>query len=149
MLSIVDPTANFKIIAKVPSGPDPHEVEASTDGRLAFISNYGGGAYNTITVVDLVGQKVLSTVDLGPLRGPHGLIFSAGKLWFTAEAAKVIEELGISGVSLSNGRTIIVEKTDAGNWQDVSKTLGPVRRHPASSNGGHTRVTAIVPRSTS
>ena len=92
-LSIVDPASNFKIVARMPSGPDPHEVEASTDGKLAFISNYGGGAYNTITVIDLVGQKVLSTVDLGPLRGPHGLMFSAGRLWFTAEAAKVIGTL--------------------------------------------------------
>ena len=88
-LAIVDPTT-LKVLARVPSGPDPHEVEASTDGKLAFISNYGGGAYNTITVVDLVAQKVLRTVDLGPLRGPHGLMFTGGKLWFTAEAAKVI-----------------------------------------------------------
>jgi YVTN family beta-propeller protein len=88
-LAIVDP-ATLKVLARVPSGPDPHEVEASTDGKLAFISNYGGGAYNTITVVDLVGRKSLRTVDLGPLRGPHGLIFTGGKLWFTAEAAKAI-----------------------------------------------------------
>ena len=88
-LSIIEP-ATLKVLTRVPSGPDPHEVEASTDGKLAFISNYGGGSYNTITVVDLVAQKVLHTVDLGPLRGPHGLIFTAGKLWFTAEAAKVI-----------------------------------------------------------
>src|SRR5205823_5870661 len=77
-------------VARVPSGPDPHEVIASADGRLAFISNYGGGAYNTITVVDLVAQKALPAVDLGPLRGPHGLAFAGGKAWFTAEAAKVI-----------------------------------------------------------
>jgi DNA-binding beta-propeller fold protein YncE len=88
-LAIVDP-ANLKIIAKLPSGPDPHEVEASTDGRLAFISNYGGGAYNTITVIDLVEQKSLGPIDLGPLRAPHGLMFAAGKVWFTAEAAKII-----------------------------------------------------------
>jgi YVTN family beta-propeller protein len=88
-LSIVDP-ANLKVIAHMPSGPDPHEVVASTDGKFAFISNYGGGAYNTITVVDLVAQKTLPAVDLGPLRGPHGLAFAGGKVWFTAEAAKVI-----------------------------------------------------------
>lgn len=88
-LSIVDPLT-LKVLARVPSGPDPHEIEASTDGKLAFISNYGGGAYNTITVVDLVAQKVLRTVDLGALRGPHGLMFAGGKIWFTAEAAKVI-----------------------------------------------------------
>lgn len=88
-LAIVDP-ASHQVIAKIPSGPDPHEVVASSDGRLAFISNYGGGRYNTITVVDLVGQKALTAVDLGALRGPHGLDFQGGKVWFTAEAAKVI-----------------------------------------------------------
>ncbi len=88
-LAIVDPTT-MKIVAKVPSGPDPHEVIASSDGKLAFISNYGGGTYNTITPVDLVEQKALPPIDLGPLRAPHGLMFVAGKLWFTAELAKII-----------------------------------------------------------
>src|ERR1700733_3763352 len=91
-LSIVDP-ATLKVLAKMPSGPDPHEVSASADGKFAYISNYGGGAYNTITVVDLMAQKTLTAVDLGALRGPHGLMFVDGKLWFTAEAAKVIGTL--------------------------------------------------------
>jgi YVTN family beta-propeller protein len=88
-LAIVDPST-LKILARVPAGPDPHEVIASSDGRFAYISNYGGGAYNTITVVDLVGQKALAPVDLGALRGPHGLVFTGGRVWFTAEAAKAI-----------------------------------------------------------
>src|SRR5450755_484008 len=83
-LAIVDPTS-LKVIARMPSGPEPHEVVASADGKFAYISNYGGGAYNTITVVDLMAQKTLPAIDLGPLRGPHGLVFVAGKVWFTAE----------------------------------------------------------------
>ena len=88
-LAIVDPVS-LKVIARMPSGPDPHEVVASADGKFAYISNYGGGRYNTITVIDLVEQKALPPVDLGALRGPHGLMFVGGKVWFTAEAAKVI-----------------------------------------------------------
>jgi len=88
MLAIVDP-ATLKVLGRVPSGPDPHEVVASTDGRVAYISNYNGGG-NIITVVDLVGMKALPPIDLGPLRAPHGLTFVGGKLWFTAEGAKVI-----------------------------------------------------------
>jgi DNA-binding beta-propeller fold protein YncE len=88
-LSIIDPTT-MKVIAKMPSGPDPHEVVASTDGRFAYISNYGGGAYNTITVVDLVGQYTTGKIDLGALGGPHGLMYVGGKVWFTAEGAKVV-----------------------------------------------------------
>ena len=88
-LSIVDPVTK-KVVASMPSGPDPHEVIASTDGKWAFISNYGGGAYNTLTVVDLKEQKTTGTIDLGALRGPHGLDFADGKVYFTAEAAKAI-----------------------------------------------------------
>ena len=88
-LAIVDPST-LKVVARMPSGPDPHEVIASADGKVAFISNYGGGTYNTLTVVDLVDQKGLGTVDLGALRGPHGLAFLGGKVWFTAEGAKSI-----------------------------------------------------------
>jgi YVTN family beta-propeller protein len=88
-LAIVDP-ASLKVLAKVPVGNDPHEVIASSDGKTAFVSNYGGGAYHTLAVIDLVGQKPLPQVDLGPLSGPHGLTFVGGKVWFTAEAAKAI-----------------------------------------------------------
>jgi DNA-binding beta-propeller fold protein YncE len=89
MLSIVDP-ATLKIVGRVPAGPDPHEVVSSTDGKVAYVSNYGGGTYNTLTAIDLVGQKPLSTIDLGALRGPHGLHFVGGKVWFTSEVAKAV-----------------------------------------------------------
>jgi YVTN family beta-propeller protein len=87
-LSVVDP-ATLAVIGRVPSGPDPHEVVGSSDGRFAYISNYNGGG-NIITQVDLVAMKALPPIDLGPLRAPHGLAFAGGKLWFTAEGAKVI-----------------------------------------------------------
>jgi YVTN family beta-propeller protein len=90
-LSVVDP-ATMKVIGKVPSGPDPHEVAASADGRVAYISNYGAGrgGFNTLTVGDLVGFKPLPPVDLGPLRGPHGMDSAGGKIYFTAEVAKAV-----------------------------------------------------------
>lgn len=88
-LAMVDP-ANLKVLAKVPVGEDPHEVIASADGKTAYVSNYGGGAYNTLAVIDLIARKPLPSIELGALRGPHGLIFVGGKVWFTAEAAKAI-----------------------------------------------------------
>ena len=87
-LSIVDPST-LQVVGRVPSGPDPHEVVASADGRTAYISNYNGGN-NIISVVDLTAMKALASIDLGPLRAPHGLAFAGGKLWFTAEGAKAI-----------------------------------------------------------
>ncbi len=88
-LAIVDP-GSLRVVARVPVGNDPHEIIASSDGKIAYVSNYGFGAYHTLAVVDLVGQKPLPAIDLGALRGPHGLAFREGKVWFTAEAAKAI-----------------------------------------------------------
>ena len=88
-LAIVDPDS-LKAVARIPVGNDPHEVVASSDGTTAYVSNYGFGAYHTLSVVDLVGQKPLPAIDLGALRGPHGLVFRDGKVWFTAEAARCI-----------------------------------------------------------
>ena len=88
-LAIVDP-ANLHVRALIPVGDDPHEVVASDDGKTAYVSNYGFGAFHTLTAIDLVSKKPKETIDLGPLRGPHGLHFVGGKVWFTAEAAKAI-----------------------------------------------------------
>ena len=88
-LAIVDP-ATLKVLAKIPVGDDPHEVIASSDGKTAYVSNYGGGAFHTLAVIDLLAQKPLPPIDLGALRGPHGLDFAGGKVWFTAEAAKAV-----------------------------------------------------------
>jgi len=86
-LVIVDPVS-LTIVARVPVGIDPHEVSVSDDGKIAYISNYNNG--NTISRVDLVAQKPLSPIDLGALKAPHGLEFVGGKLYFTAEGAKVV-----------------------------------------------------------
>jgi YVTN family beta-propeller protein len=88
-LSVVDPLS-LRVLGKAPSGDDPHEVAASADGRTAYISNYGFGQFHTITVIDLSSYKQEKAIDLTPLRGPHGLMFADGKLWFTAEVNKCI-----------------------------------------------------------
>ena len=91
-LAVVDP-ATLQVVAKVPVGVNPHEVIASEDGRTAWVTNYDNGAAHTITVVDLVAQKVVKVIDLGALYGPHGLAVAGGKTYFTAERAKVIGRL--------------------------------------------------------
>lgn len=89
-LAIVDP-ATLTIVGRAPAGPDPHEVESSPDGKLAYISNYGGSdsTLHTISVVDLTAQRALPPIDLGALHSPHGLAFAGGKLYFTVETNKV------------------------------------------------------------
>ena len=88
-LAIVDP-ATRKVVGQVPTGESPHEVVVSTDGKLAFASNYGSTTPgNSISVIDLAARKE-RRLDLGALRRPHGLWFADGKLYFTAEANKLI-----------------------------------------------------------
>src|SRR5207253_7496172 len=90
-LAIVDPT-NLQIVARVPAGPDPHEIVASPNGKLAYISNYGGSdsTLNTISVVDVAARKALAPINLGALRSAHGLAFAGGMLYFTAETNKIV-----------------------------------------------------------
>src|SRR6266446_4179405 len=91
MMAIVDP-ASLQVVARVPAGPDPHEIVVSADGKLAYISNYGGSdsTLNTIWVVDLAARKALPPINLGALRSAHGLAFAGGKLYFTAETNKIV-----------------------------------------------------------
>ncbi|HSZ86539.1 MAG TPA: YncE family protein [Puia sp.] len=89
VLAIIDPVT-LKIIARIPVGQDPHEVVASTDGKAAYVSIYGGGSLHELNVIDLVAQKPLVNVDTRPLFGPHGLTFANGKAWFTAEGSKSV-----------------------------------------------------------
>jgi YVTN family beta-propeller protein len=90
-LAIVDP-ASGTVLGRVPVGQGPHELVASTDGRLAFASNYGTGPApgRTISMIDVAAQKELRRVDVSPLSRPHGLAFVNGTLYFTAEADKKI-----------------------------------------------------------
>jgi YVTN family beta-propeller protein len=151
LLSIVDP-ATLVVVARVPSGPDPHEVIASTDGARAYISNYGNGAYNTITVVDLLRQTALPAIDLGALWGPHGLDFAAGKLWFTAEAAMAIGRVdpATGAIDLilgtgqnrthmlavsSDGKRVVTTNVNSGTVSILEQASGQGGRGPPGRGG--------------
>jgi len=88
-LAIVDPST-LKVVARIPVGTDPHEVIASSDGKTAYVTIYGGGSLHELNVIDLVSQKPLTNVDTRPLYGPHGLVFVNGKAWFSAEGSKAV-----------------------------------------------------------
>jgi len=89
-LAIVDP-ASGKIVARVSVGEGPHEVTVSADGRFAYVGNYGQQTPgNTISVIDLPAQAELQRVQLGPLQRPHGMLFAAGKVYFTAELSRLV-----------------------------------------------------------
>ena len=89
-LAIVDP-ATLNVVAKVKTGPIPHEVAVSADGKIAVVTNYGAHQDGTtLSVIDLEAQKEIHRVELKGLVGPHGVQFVGGKAWFTAEGSKTI-----------------------------------------------------------
>ena len=90
-LAIVDPVSGA-VLGRVPVGQGPHELVSSTDGKVAFASNYGTGPApgRTISMIDIAAQKELRRIDVSPLSRPHGLAFVGGKLYFSAEADKKI-----------------------------------------------------------
>jgi DNA-binding beta-propeller fold protein YncE len=89
-LAIVEPTT-LKIIARVATGEGPHEVALSPDDKTAFVSNYGARTPgNSISVIDLATQRETKRVDLGPVRRPHGMEESGGKVYFTAEVNRLV-----------------------------------------------------------
>jgi YVTN family beta-propeller protein len=90
-LITVDP-ATGRILGTVPTGEGPHEVTVSDDGRTAFVGNYGGaqGPGSSLSVIDLTAMKELRRFDTKPLLRPHGVFFRDGKVYFTAEAQRIV-----------------------------------------------------------
>lgn len=75
----------------IPTGEGPHEIELSSDGKLAFVSNYGAqAAGNTLSIIDVAKRAEQKRVDLKDLRRPHGLSFLNGFAYFTAEDAQSV-----------------------------------------------------------
>jgi YVTN family beta-propeller protein len=152
-LAIVDP-ASLQVLARIPVGDDPHEVVASSDGRTAYVSNYGFGRFHTLTAIDLAGQAQKGVIDLGALRGPHGLDFGQGKVWFTAEAAKAIgsydpatEKIDwIMGTGQNrthmiyvfpDAKRIVTTNVNAATVTILEKTEGPAGMPPGPPTGAN------------
>ncbi|HXA66759.1 MAG TPA: YncE family protein [Bryobacteraceae bacterium] len=90
-VAIIDPTTQ-KVLGRAPTGDGPHEVVATTDGKLAVASNYGSGQMpgHTLSVIDIASRKEIHRLDISPLLRPHGLFSVDGKVYFTAEGSKAI-----------------------------------------------------------
>src|SRR5262245_16522694 len=67
VLMFVDPVAS-KVVGRLPTGGAPHEVIASSDGNLAFVSVPND---DNIIVIDVKTQKELRRVNIGPKNRPH------------------------------------------------------------------------------
>jgi YVTN family beta-propeller protein len=91
-LAIIDPNSK-KVLGTVPTGEQPHEVAATADGKIACVTNYGGGGASggkTLSIIDIAARREIHRFDLTPLSRPHGVWAIGGKCYFTAEANKAI-----------------------------------------------------------
>jgi YVTN family beta-propeller protein len=89
-LAFVDP-AKLQVLAKVPTGNAPHEVAVSTDGRIAFVANYGTGPEpgSSVSIIEIESKKELKRLAL-PLLRPHGIWVIGPHIYFTAEGSRVV-----------------------------------------------------------
>jgi DNA-binding beta-propeller fold protein YncE len=96
-VTLVDP-ATGRELARLPTGPGPHEVAVSPDGRFAYVADAGirGGAKGrTITVVDLVNRAIRTAFDLGEDYSPHDVRVSEDgtRVWVACAPAKGVLEV--------------------------------------------------------
>lgn len=91
---IVD-ASTLEIVAKVPTGDFPHEVAVSSDGKTAYVANYGDGPNpnNSISVIDIPSRKEVKRIDLGGFYRPHGIVVADGKVYFTSETSRTVARL--------------------------------------------------------
>ena len=86
-VSFID-IATGKERARLPTGPMPHEIAISPDGRTAAVVAYGA---RQIDFYDVVGAKHRKTIDLGSNERPHGIAWLAsGGLVATTEGSATL-----------------------------------------------------------
>ena len=93
-LSFID-LATGEELARVATGPNPHEVATTPDGQLAFVANYGS---NSLTVVDVRDREVQGTVELGEYSRPHGIVVTkdGSSVWVTTEGSRHLVEVDVA-----------------------------------------------------
>ncbi|MGZ8849548.1 MAG: cytochrome D1 domain-containing protein [Thermoanaerobaculia bacterium] len=100
-LAFVDPTS-LQVLAKVPTGEGPHEVEVSADGRVAVVANYGTGPKpgNTLSIVDVKTRKETKRLALPGLYRPHGMYAAGARIYFTAEGSRAVARYELASASI-------------------------------------------------
>lgn len=89
-MSVIDPSAG-KAVATIPVGTGPHEVAVSTDGRTAWVTNYGAqAAGRSLSQVDLATLRETRRIELDSLPRPHGIAAVGDLIWFTVEGAQAV-----------------------------------------------------------
>ena len=161
-LGIIDPVAG-KIIARVPTGRDPHIVAASEDGTLAFVANTNGHGQtipdgDSISVIDIAARKEIRRVHAGFGTSPLDIQAAGGKVYFSASGYKALgrydpvrDKVDYFGLGQDGPSNFIVSKDlkaiFAVNPRSNSVSIlenfveGPILRYPAKpTDWKHTEV---------
>lgn len=102
-MSFVDPVA-LKPVAKIPTGPNPHEIVVTPDQRYAYLSNYAPPG-NTVSVIDLVQRKHVQQIDTGVFSRIHGAAMAADgrHAYFTAGQTGHVVEIDTQSNRVTRG----------------------------------------------
>lgn len=113
-----------EILAVLPTGVEPHEVEVSDDGRYVVVCNYGNREYpgHTLSVYDVAQAELVRTIDLGEHTCPHGMDWmdGSGKMLVTTEGSQ-----SLLVVDVENGLVLQALPTD----QEVSHMVAVTPDH--------------------
>lgn len=141
-VSLID-LGSGQVVATLPTGVGPHEVAVSPDGRRAVVADYGTGQApgSTLTVIDVPEARVVTTLDLGEYRRPHGVVWHApDRLYVTAEARKALVEVD---PAVGAGDSAVRRAFDTGQEVSHMVAVAPDGSRAYVANIGSGTVTAI------
>jgi DNA-binding beta-propeller fold protein YncE len=97
-LALVDPAA-MKVIGKIATGSDPHEVAVTADGTTAVVCNYGTDENpgTSLTIVDVQAKRELRRFALPGLVRPHGIQAVGSRFYITAEGSLAVARYDLAG----------------------------------------------------
>jgi len=131
-VSFID-LATGKERARLPTGPMPHEIAVSPDGRTAAVVAYGA---KQIDLYDVASAKHLRAIDLGTNLRPHGIAWlRSGRIVATTE--------GSSTLSLVDPTTGRVDSIATGAKGSHMVIVSRDERRAYVSNLGSRNVSAI------
>lgn len=123
-LSFID-LATGRELGRAATGPMPHEIAISPDGRQAAVVAYGG---RTIDIFDVAGRTRLRTIDLSPNEGPHGIAWlEDGRILVTTERSR-----SLTMVDTLRGDAVTAIATGEEGTHMVA--VSPDRRHAFTAN---------------
>ena len=134
---LLDPTTGATV-ATWPTGPFPHEVTVSPDGRTAVVADYGAEQPGrTLTVLDLPGRRVARTIALGEYRRPHGIVWLPGISHTEHVAVTVEESQAVLVVDVAAGRVLrAIPTNERGTHMLALGATAPLQAYTANIGGG-------------